>query len=198
MHAKGYIVTQTIVLQGNFVQLVDKKNRTIGRSFRIRGECLKILTIEAKREGISVNALLNQVLEGYCTYHRHFSRYGGISLTKNLLTRILEECPQKAIKEIAQEEGSQTVMDLFKTFGLDFTYENMIFFLSIILSKYGNWFKYEHHKKNSTEIFYIRHSLGDNGSVFISELLSTIFKKLNKKMKIEATGETLYLETHLS
>lgn len=177
--------------------MANKKSQTIGRSFRIREQCLNTLSTEAKREGISVNALLNQILEGYCTYHRHFSRYGGISLTKSLFKLLLESCPKTALKEMGQQAGSEIVIDLFRTFGLEFTYDNVIFFLAIILSKYGNWFKYEHHLRNKTEIFYIRHRLGRNGSIFLAEFLSTIFNSLNRKMKIDVSGETLYLETPL-
>ena len=53
---------------------INQENRTIGRSFRIKERCLDVLKEEASKQGISINALTNKILQDYCLYHRHFER----------------------------------------------------------------------------------------------------------------------------
>ena len=73
------------------IELVDSKDRTVGRSFRIKEQWLDILKKEAEREGLSVNALMNKILEDFSMYHRHFTRMEAISFTKHTTSLLLEK-----------------------------------------------------------------------------------------------------------
>lgn len=100
--------------------MVDKKSRTIGRSFRINERCLNVLNEESKKEGISTNALLNNVLQDYSIFHRHFKRYGGIILTQKTFSAIMEACPKEDLREIAKKGGSMNAKDFFSVINAKF------------------------------------------------------------------------------
>ena len=178
--------------------LIAKKRRTIGRSFRIKEEWLNTLTQEAKREGISPNALLNRILEDYSTYHRHFPRYGGISITKTTFSTIIEKYPKEDLEKLVNKSVLIITKDFLPALGRSFNYDNVIFFISEILGKYGNWFKYEHHQKNDKEVFHLRHTFGDNMSTYISKMLSKLFEALNKEVKVDTFAGSITIEVSLS
>ena len=179
--------------------MIDKKSRTIGRSFRVDEQWLNVLNEEAKREGISVNALMNQILQDYSLFHRYFKRHPGIVLMQKSFSRIIEKCPKEDLIEIGREAGAIIVKDVFRIFGLSPNHKDVTFYLLTMLAKYGNWFEYEHHTRNNKEFFHLRHDLGENGSIYIGEFVSAIFEhSLNKKIKTEITAGTLTFEVPLN
>ena len=174
--------------------MITAKRRTIGRSFRLDERWLNVLNEEAKRERISPNALLNRILEDYSLYHRHFARYSCMSMTKTTFSTIMKKYPNDEIDKLAEESVQIITKDLFPALGRSFNYDTVIFFISHILGKYGNWFKYEHHHKNNKEIFHLRHTLDDNTSKYLVKLLSKLFEALDKKVNIDTYQGSITLE----
>ena len=171
--------------------MVDKKDRTIARSFRVKEKWIDNMKEEAAREGITVNALLNKILEDYSIFHRHFARLDGMSFSKNTVSFFLEKYPKEDLSELGKVVGSNALKDLFVAFGLRVNYDNVIFFISKILAKYGNWFTYEQHTQNNKDIFHLRHSLGKKMSVFAGELISTFFISLNMKIEMKLMNNVI-------
>jgi hypothetical protein len=155
--------------------LVQRKSRTIGRSFRINEQWLNTLNEEAEKAGISPNALLNKILEDYSKYQRYFKRFDGIALTQKSFSRIVEACSKEALVNIATKSQA-TVLDVFRTIGLRYNYEDATFFMTTILSEYANWFKCEHHLVNNKEYFHLRHNLGEKWSIYLAEAVSVLFE----------------------
>ena len=174
--------------------MITKKSRTIGRSFRIDERWLTVLNKEANREGISPNALLNRILEDYSLYHRHFARYNGMSITKSTFSKVMQKYPKEDIEELAEESVLIVTKHLFPALGRSVNYNNVIFFISHILGKYGNWFKYEHHHKRNREIFHLHHSLDDNTSTYLVKMLSNLFEVLDKKVNVDTYEGSITLE----
>jgi len=109
------------------VSFLNRKRRTVGRSFRIDEEWLRVLNEEAERQGISVNSLLNRLLEQY-SFIRYMLRYGAITLTRKGFSAILESCPEDKIRENARNAGSTIAKDLLRTMGAPINYSFFGFF----------------------------------------------------------------------
>ncbi len=162
----------------------DRENRSVGRSFRVNKQVLDVLSEEAERERISLNSLVNRILKDYCDYQRYFKRYGCIALTQKGFSRIVEGCRREILEDMYKRAGSITAIDLFRTMGFEFNYECVTIFMSTILAERANWFRYEHHISKDKETFHLRHDLGENWSVYIAGVLSTLIEECcNKKVK---------------
>ena len=66
--------------------------------------------------------------------------------------------------------------DILNTLGLSFDHESVTYLIKEFYGHYGNWFNYNHHIKNNKEIFHLRHNLGEKWSVYVSEVISTLFE----------------------
>ena len=178
--------------------MTKQKGRTIGRSFRMNEQMLNTLNEEAARAGISPNALLNKILEDYVKYQRFFKRFDGIALTQKSLSRLVGAIPKETLMDIAKKSQT-TVLDVFRTIGLRYNYEDAIFFVTTILAEYANWFKCEHHTINNKEYFHLRHNLGENWSTYVAEAVSELLESCCKtKVKKEFLDEAVTLEIPLS
>jgi hypothetical protein len=179
--------------------LINEKSRTIGRSFRIDERWLNILSEEAKNDGISPNALVNKVLQDYCLFHRYTKRFPSMLLTQKSFSSIIDACPKEALKTCAKKTGSTNAQDIFHTLGVSFDHENITYLIREIYGRYGNWFTYNHHLKNGKEVFHLRHNMGENWSMFIAEVISTLFDYgLNIKVKAEFLENTVTIDVPLS
>ncbi len=162
------------------------KIRTIGRSFRIDERWLNILNEEAKSEGISPNAIVNRALRDYCLFYRHIKQFSTITMTQKSFSAIINACSKEDLMVGAKKAGSVNAQDILNTLGLSFDHESVTYLIKEFYGHYGNWFNYNHHIKNNKEIFHLRHNLGENWSVYVSEVISTLFEYgLNKKVKTE-------------
>lgn len=158
------------------MRLANQKNKTIGFSFRIDEKWLKILREEADRQGISVNALHNRILEAYCQHWRWAERMNVLLLSRPIVSGIVNCCPDEKLVEIARASGSTGVTDSLRTLGIAPNYNNLKGFIENNLAKSGKWFDYSEHTKGKKDIIHLRHELGKKWSLFIANQAATLFK----------------------
>lgn len=165
--------------------MLSDKRKTVGRSFRIDEEWLNVLNEEAERKGISVNALLNRLLQQYA-YLRYMLRYGAITLTSKGFSAILESCPDDKLRENGRNAGSTIVKDLMLTMGVTPDHNFVILLVKKILAEFAGWFECDHHIKRDKEILHLRHDLGIKWSIYISGITSGTFNSiLDKEIEID-------------
>ena len=164
-----------------------KQRKTISRSFRIDEETLRKLYSEAERAGISPNALHNQILKDYFQFYIFAKKFGIVNLSTTTLSSFVDCCCKEEIIKIADFSASTLVNDGMKTIGLPLNYESILFFIEKIFGGLAGWFKCNHYKMDNKEIFHLRHNLGNNWSVFITEVICQIFKNLlNEELETES------------
>ena len=170
---------------------MNKKRKTVGRSFRIDQEWLTVLTQEAEKQGVSVNSLLNRLLQQYA-YLRYMMRYGAITLTRQGFMSILECCPDEKIQEKGQNAGANIVKDLLQTMGVPPTYGFILCIIKKILSEFAGWFECDHHIKPDKEILHFRHDLGPKWSTYLAAITAGTFNELlDTKVNIETTNNSV-------
>lgn len=171
--------------------LLNRKRKTVGRSFRIDEEWIKVLNEEAEKQGISVNSLMNRLLQQYA-YLRYMLRYGAITLTRKGFLGILESCPEESIRENARKAGSTIARDLLLTMGVQANYNFLVSLHKQLLSEFAGWFECDHHVRQDKEIFHLRHELGNKWSIYLAEAASEMFKFiLNKEVAIEFSDSSV-------
>ncbi len=167
--------------------LETKKRRTTGYSFRIYEECLEIMRKEAEREGISVNALMNRILERYCKHYRFSERFNTIYLSQNTFAKIIDSCPKDRIMEIAEDSGSNRTRDALETISIPKTYNGLMTFFCENLSEFAGWYDCYCYKNEGRKNLHLRHELGKKWSDFIAKHTSTSFSSI---LNIETKTET--------
>lgn len=160
--------------------MLSEKRKTVGRSFRIDKEWLRVLNDEADKQGISVNALMNRILQRY-SYLRYMLRYGAITLTSKGFSAILESCPEDKVRENGRNAGSSIVKDILMTMGVAPDYNFVILLVKKILSEFAGWFECDHHIKRDKEILHLRHNLGIKWSIYLSEVATATFTSILEK-----------------
>lgn len=159
---------------------------------------MKVLRDEAKREGITVNSLMNRILEDYGLFHRYYARYSVVTMTQSTLRRMVELCPEEDLREIAKKGGIENFKDIARTLGFELTHENLIFFITKVCGKYVKWFKVEHYLRKGIEVFHMRHHMGKKWSLYIAEVMSAIFKySYDKRANIDIIEGGLTVEVPL-
>ena len=172
--------------------MIINKGRTIGRSFRIDERWLNILKEEAEREGVSPNSLLNRVLQDYCTFGKIDKNFPNVTVSQKLFAQLLLSCPKEKLIALGREVGARNYLDLTNILGLESDQESIIYFIREFLGRHLNLFTYTYYTKKDKLILHLRHNLGENWSVYTSELLSTIFDTvLGIKPKIEISEDTV-------
>ena len=169
----------------------NKKRKTVGRSFRVDEEWLNVLNEEAEKQGVSVNSLLNRLLQQYA-YLRYMMRYGAITLTRKGFANILESCPDEKVKENGRNAGETIVKDLLLTMGVTPNYAFVIFIVKKLLSEFAGWFECDHHIKENKEVLHLRHDLGPKWSIYLSGITAGTFNSLlNKEIQIETSDSSV-------
>ena len=116
-------------------------------------------------------------------------------LSRKTLSRYAEACPKEKLSEIAQKAGYTVALDLFRTMGLRYNFEDSVFFVTVILDEYANWFKCEHYIVKDKEVFHLRHNLGENWGFYVSEVVSTLIEHCcNRKARKEILDGAVTIE----
>ena len=171
--------------------LLNRKRKTVGRSFRIAKEWLNVLTEEAEKQGVSVNSLLNRLLQQYA-YLRYMLRYGAITLTSKGFSGILECCPENKIRENGRNAGSTITRDMLLTMGVTPNYSFLVSLIKKLLSEFAGWFECDHHVKQDKETLHLRHDLGIKWSIYVEAAASEMFKSvLNEEVTTEISDSSV-------
>jgi hypothetical protein len=175
---------------------MNKKRKTVGRSFRIDEELLNVLNEEAEKQGVSVNSLLNRLLQRY-SYLRFFLRYGAITLTRKGFAGILECCPDDELREKGMNAGSAIAKDIMMTMGIAPDYNLVVYLVKKLLSDFAGWFECDHHIKRDKEIVHMRHEMGMKWSIYMAGAATALFKTiLKKEADIEITDAYVTVTIH--
>lgn len=169
----------------------------MGFSFRISERWLEILREEADRQGFSVNAIMNRILQNYCETGRWKDRLGVVYLTRPTLARIVDCCSEDRLLEVAKISGSTGAKDMLRTMGLNPTYNEVTHFIENNLGKSANWFSFNQYTRGKKEIIHVRHELGRKWSLFVGNQIATMFKSIldiTAKTEIFDNSATLELD----
>ncbi len=142
---------------------------------------MQVLQEEAERERISVNALMNKILQQYSRNYRHAGRYGVVILTRPTFASIIGCCSEEALMSTAKASGSTRTKDALRTLGIPSNHDSLIAFIRNNLGEFAGWFKFNHHIMEDKEMLHLRHVFGIKWSMFIAEAISTMFDFILKK-----------------
>lgn len=164
---------------------VPARRTTVLRSFRLDEGVAQVLVDEARRQGVSVNALVSRALTKYVEWDRFAERYGFVSLTRDGYRRMHDFLPEADVERVATEVGAtypkETALFFFKRLGVD----SFVRWLELTC-RYARWAEAEVRPHGRGATIVVRHGLGPRYSRFLGAYLRSAARAIGR---IEVTAE---------
>ncbi len=163
-------------------------------SVSLSKEVLDNLKATSKREGISVNNLINHVLERYSDWNLHNTEF--IPIRKALLTKLFDKFTHEEIDSIATSMVLTRNKDTVLRFTSQFNPANT-------LKTFDGWlrltgFPYSYDVENSVHRFVVLHDLGSKWSLYMAKIVAGTLNQFGIVPKYEHTDKILSITVDLS
>ena len=153
------------------------RSKTATASFRLDDSALEALQEDAKKQNVSVNTLLNQLVLTYSNYDRPMKRFQMIKLPASTFRYLLQGAKSETIIEAGNSAGN----DVPKTYILakwgELTVENALDYLRI-MSIHAKLFDYSEVMHGGKVSVTLSHNFGVKGSLFLQHYVQAIFAPL--------------------
>jgi len=136
-------------------------------SIRVSAKLRNRLNREAKHRHITLNSLINSILEKYDSFDKILQGAKAIPLSEAFFAEILEITPTEEIENIAKKLGAQVVRQSFASQGIEFNLDNLIEFYFEPLSEYSGWYQFNWSSAGTSRKLIFTHSHGPKWTAFL-------------------------------
>lgn len=166
----------------------DARSSSITRSFRFESDVLTVLEEEAKRMGISVNALVGIILRRYVEFTRYLSKIDMVVINREVLTSLIDLLGEEEVYKIGVKLGQTVLADTIMFWKKETTEKAVMEYIEKMVCRYSDLGTYDERRMPGGEMaIVIRHRLGKNGSRFLEGYLQG---GLKHTLGIDAIFET--------
>jgi hypothetical protein len=169
-----------------------RKSATEGVTFRLPSDNLEQLCKEAETRQISVNTLVNQIVNEHLDWHLYAAQAKLYYVPKPFISRILERFTELQLSELAEASAKKDFVDIGLLLRGEFT---MSSFLSIL----ENWSRisdipYRAEEIQNTQKIIIEHNMGSKYSYLFKEIYRLLLENsFEIKAKFDITDNTIVL-----
>jgi hypothetical protein len=150
----------------------DGRSSSITRSFRFESDVLGVLEDEAKRMGVSVNALVGITLRRYAEFTRYLSKIDMVVINREILTSLIDLLDEEALYKLGVKLGQTVLDDTIMFWKKEITEKTVMEYIEKMICRYGQLGTYDERKMpNGETAIVLRHRLGKNGSRFLAGYL---------------------------
>lgn len=155
------------------------KSKTSTASFRLDESALKAIQEDARKQNVSVNTLLNQLVLAYANYDRPMKRFHMIKIPASSFKRILEAATDEAIVEAGNSTGKDVPKTYMRAKWGDVSVENALSYLKTT-ADYTSLFEYSEVLHGGKVNVTLSHDFGPKGSLFLQRYVQAIFEPLGR------------------
>lgn len=169
-----------------------RKSATEGVTFRLPSDNLEQLCKEAETRQISVNTLVNQIVNEHLDWHLYAAQAKLYYVPKPFIARILEKFTEQQLSDLAEASAKKDFVDIGLLLRGEFT---MSSFLSIL----ENWSRisdipYRAEEIDNTQKIIIEHNMGSKYSYLFKEIYRLLLEdSFETKAKFDTTDNTIVL-----
>lgn len=169
-----------------------RKSATEGVTFRLPSDNLEKLCKEAETRQISVNTLVNQIVNEHLDWHLYAAQAKLYYVPKPFISRVLEKFTEQQLSELAEASAKKDFVDIGLLLRGEFT---MSSFLSIL----ENWSRisdipYRAEEIENTQKIIIEHNMGSKYSYLFKEIYRLLLENSFKtKADFDITDNTIVL-----
>ncbi len=169
---------------------MPKEGRTVAKSFRVNEKALEALQEEAKRQSISVNTLVNQLLLEYSEFGRFLQRVNAMTLSRKTFAEILNSISDESLAKAAQTAGKGAPIALISSKYGKVTINTVLGFIHD-LSAYANLFEYYEKNENERWTVTLMHELGAKWSTFLTNYFMEAFGTAGIQPKVRTSDRAV-------
>ena len=155
------------------------KPKTATASFRLDESALKAIQEDAKKQNVSVNTMLNQLVLTYANYDRPMKRFHMLKLPASSFMHILQAATDEAIIEAGKSAGKDVPKTYIQAQWGELTAQNALEYLKAT-ADYTNLFEYSEVIRGGRVSVTLSHDFVAKGSLFLQRYVQAIFEPLGK------------------
>ena len=164
-------------------------------SFRLDKGFLSSLKKEAQKENLSLNSLVNKILDEHVNWHSFAPKIGIVPVGTEILKQLFKNMDDEKLRKMAKEHSTVIHEDLI-LIKHDDSVESFLELATDFLNVCG--FPYSMKEKNDTIQLTFRHTLGKKYSTYVEELVRNELQLITKKKaEVSSTNNTVSLEVDL-
>jgi hypothetical protein len=158
------------------------KSKTATASFRLDESALNALQEDARKQNVSVNTLLNQLVLAYANYDRPMKRFHMVKVPASSFKHVLEAATDEAVIDAGNSAGKDVPNTYIRAKWGQLTVENALSYLRTT-ANYTNLFEYSEVILGGKVNVTLTHDFGAKGSLFLQRYVQAIFAPLGKPPK---------------
>jgi hypothetical protein len=169
-----------------------RKSATEGVTFRLPSYNLEQLCKEADTRQISVNTLVNQIINEHLDWHLYAAQAKLYYVPKPFISRVLERFTEQQLAGLAEASAKKDFVDIGLLLRGEFTISS---FLSIL----ENWSRisdipYRTEESETTQKIIIEHNMGSKYSYLFKEIYRHLLENsFEIKTQFDTTDNTIVL-----
>lgn len=169
-----------------------RKSATEGVTFRLPSDNLEQLCKEADTRQISVNTLVNQIINEHLDWHLYAAQAKLYYVPKPFISRVLERFTEQQLTGLAEASAKKDFVDIGLLLRGEFTISS---FLSIL----ENWSRisdipYRTEESETTQKIIIEHNMGSKYSYLFKEIYRRLLENsFETKSQFDTTDNTIVL-----
>lgn len=161
-------------------------------TFRLDNKNLESLEKIADSQSITLNSLVNKVIQDHVNWHALSAQSGLISFPKGLVKKLIADKSEPQIEKIAKQVVEKDMEDIMLLMRGRFTVDT---FINIV----ETWAKvshmsFNHDQNDGRHEIVLKHDLGPKWSVYLSKFYQIIFDNLEAKCDAKSTSNSVVLE----
>ena len=151
-----------------------QKEKFVTKTFRVSQDLWRPIEEKARREGMSVNQLVNQILKRYNDMIWS-DRYKALTISPETFETLIKGLSDDYIEASGREMGSTAPKSGLMMVGMPLNLDSIVQLMTRGFDEHMNWFQCDHHKTKDEIIFHMRHSFGRKWSAFLNSYISSMF-----------------------
>lgn len=148
------------------------------RTVRTNGDFDSILREEAEKLGISINCLLNQIIERYVFSYRFIDVFPFLVIPSQMIRGLINGLSEEQLKKEGYSAGSFIPKHCLFLKGMTPNLKDIILCMEKMESQHSNWYQFQCQNINDKITMLLRHRLGKKWSIYLSAYYTALFKKL--------------------
>jgi len=161
----------------------NANSKTVAKSFRVNRNALHVLQDEAKRQNLTVNTMVNQLLISYAQFGRFAQRAHSLNLTQKTFAEILAATTEEKLVTAGRNAGRSAPVAMISSKSGEVTVNTILEFIQD-LSAHANLFEFNETNEHGHWTITLLHDLGNNWSLFLENYFTEAFKIAAAEPKI--------------
>lgn len=167
-----------------------RRGKTAIRSFRVDEDALGIIESEAKRQGISVNTLVNQLLQAYVNLDRFLEPLSMVKISSDCFRDLLEAASDAEVVEAGDRTATNTLRSVILARRGVVDLEHILEHLRT-MGEYGKIFRYSETFHRGRRTITLIHKWGKKGSLYYTGVMTSVLRTTGLTSKIQTTENSV-------